>query len=131
MEGLLSIVLMFVIFYFLVIRPQNKKEKQIREMRVNLRKGDEIITIGGIHGKIFNIHDDVLTIAVGKDKVKLKIARWAIAELINKEDKKEDKIANQEKNPEVHQEIQESNNEDDLQGQDNKISNQEENNKEE
>lgn len=131
MEGLLPIVLMFVLFYFLLIRPQNKREKQIREMRANLRKGDKIITIGGIHGKIFNIHDDVLTIAVGKDKVKLKVARWAIAEVINKEDKEEDKISNQEKNPEGHEELQENNNEDDPQGGENKVSNQEENNKEE
>lgn len=66
------------IFYFLLIRPQQKKNKQIQEMRNNLKTGDYIITIGGIQGKIIKIKDDVLTIEVGADKVRLQIARWAV-----------------------------------------------------
>lgn len=66
------------IFYLLLIRPQRKKEKATQEMRSSLNEGDEILTIGGIYGKILNIKDDFVTIEVGADKLKLKIARWAI-----------------------------------------------------
>ncbi|MFT9494033.1 preprotein translocase subunit YajC [Anaerosolibacter sp.] len=66
------------IFYFLIIRPQQKRDKQVKEMRSNLKVGDQIVTIGGIHGKITKIKEDVLTIEVGADKLKLQIARWAV-----------------------------------------------------
>ncbi|SHJ77323.1 protein translocase subunit yajC [Caminicella sporogenes DSM 14501] len=71
-------IAIFVIFYFLLIRPQQKRNKKIQEMRKNLKNGDHIITIGGIHGKIIKIKDDVLTIEVGADKVRLQIERWAV-----------------------------------------------------
>lgn len=78
----LPTILMYVailgVFYFLLIRPQRKKEKDIQEMRSNLKEGDEVLTIGGIYGKVLNIKDDFLTIEVGADKVRLKMARWAI-----------------------------------------------------
>ncbi|WP_213818453.1 preprotein translocase subunit YajC [Garciella nitratireducens] len=108
MQGIISILLMFVIFYFLLIRSQNKKEKQIRDMRANLKKGDEIITIGGIYGKIFNIHDDVLTIVVGKDNLKIKIARWAVADIVNKENKSENNASKEEEKQELLQDQKES-----------------------
>ncbi len=66
------------IFYFLMIRPQQKKNKQIQEMRKNLEIGDNITTIGGIYGKIIKTKDDLITIEVGADKVKLQIAKWAV-----------------------------------------------------
>lgn len=111
-QGIISIVLMFVVFYFLLIRPQNKREKQIRQMRTELKRGDQIVTIGGFNGKITNIHDDVLTIVVGPDKTKLKIARWAIAEVIDKDnDKKEEKEEKKEKNQEIEGELQDQDNE--------------------
>lgn len=69
------------IFYFLLIRPQQKKNKQIQEMRNNIKIGDEITTIGGIQGKITKIKDDLLTIEVGADKVRLQIARWAVGNI--------------------------------------------------
>ncbi len=70
------------IFYFLLIRPQRKKEKETQEMRKSLVVGDEILTIGGIYGKVINIKDDTITIEIGADKVKLKIAKWAIGRKI-------------------------------------------------
>ena len=82
LASLIPIILMFVLFYFLIIRLQQKKDKRIREMRSNLKTGNQVITIGGIYGKILNIHDDILTIEVGGDKVKLKMGRWSIAEVI-------------------------------------------------
>ena len=66
------------IFYFLLIRPQRKKEKETQEMRRNLKEGDEVLTIGGIYGKVLNIKDDSITIEIGADKIKMKIAKWAI-----------------------------------------------------
>ena len=78
-------VIFILIFYFLIIRPQRKREKNIREMRGNLKVGDNIVTIGGIYGKILKIQDDILTIETGSDKVKIKVAKWAIANLVNTE----------------------------------------------
>ena len=58
---LLPLVLLLVIMYFLLIRPQKKREKQVNEMRSNVRVGDEIITIGGICGKVVKTKDESLT----------------------------------------------------------------------
>jgi preprotein translocase subunit YajC len=55
-------------------------------MRANLKEGDEVVTIGGVMGKIVAVKDDVLTVEVGADKVKLRFARWAIGNVVNKKD---------------------------------------------
>lgn len=73
---LLMTAIFIGIFYFLIIRPQQKKNKQVTEMRNNLQIGDNIVTIGGVHGKITKIKDDILTIEVGSDKVKLQFSKW-------------------------------------------------------
>lgn len=75
---ILMYIAILAVFYLLLIRPQKKKEKEIQEMRKGLKEGDEILTIGGIYGKVLNIKEDFVTIEVGADKLKLKIARWAI-----------------------------------------------------
>lgn len=77
-SGLIMMVVFFGIFYFLLIRPQQKKNKEVQKMRSELKVGDNIITIGGIHGKVLNIKDEVLTIEVGADKVKLQVSKWAV-----------------------------------------------------
>ena len=86
MPAWVSTILMYVailgIFYLLLIRPQRKKDKQIQEMRSNIKEGDEILTIGGIYGKVLNVKDDAVTIEVGADKTKLKNARWAIGKKV-------------------------------------------------
>lgn len=76
--SLLPMILIFVIFYFMLIRPQRKKDKQVKEMLNNLKKGDRICTIGGIYGTIMNIKDDTVTLAVGKDNLSMIVARWGI-----------------------------------------------------
>ncbi|MCT4621456.1 MAG: preprotein translocase subunit YajC [Marinisporobacter sp.] len=81
-------VIFIAIFYFLIIRPQKKREKQIKEMRDSLKVGDQISTIGGIFGKISKVKEDMITIEVGTDKTKLQIARWAIGNVIKKDDVK-------------------------------------------
>lgn len=72
------IVLICVLFYFMLIRPQQKKDKAVKKMLADLKSGDRITTIGGIYGRITGIKDDVLTIEVGSDKTKMVIARWAV-----------------------------------------------------
>ncbi len=75
---ILPMVLMFAVFYFLLIRPQRKKDKKVKDMLAALKVGDRITTIGGIYGTITSIKDDIFEISVGKDNVKLVFARWAI-----------------------------------------------------
>lgn len=88
MQSLILPIAFLVIFYFLAIRPQQKKEKEIKQMRESLSNGDEIITIGGIYGKIVKVKEDILTIEVGSDKTKLDITKWAIGSVINKKETK-------------------------------------------
>ena len=75
---LLPMILIFVVFYFVLIRPQRKKDKEAKAMLDNLKVGDRICTIGGIYGTIVKIKDDVLTVEVGEQKTQLVFARWAI-----------------------------------------------------
>jgi preprotein translocase subunit YajC len=77
----LPLVLLVVLMYFLLIRPQKKREKQTATMRNSVRVGDEVVTIGGIRGKIVKTKDDTLVIEVGADKVKFEIMRWAISKV--------------------------------------------------
>ena len=74
----LPMILIFVIFYFMLIRPQRKKDKEAKQMLDNLKVGDRICTIGGIYGTIVRIKDQVLTIEVGEQKTQMMIARWAV-----------------------------------------------------
>ena len=75
---IVPLVLMFVLFYFMLIRPQRKKDKKVKEMLNNLKVGDRICTIGGIYGTITGIKDETIILSVGTDNVKLVFARWAI-----------------------------------------------------
>lgn len=82
METLISlspILLMFVIFYFLLIRPQQKRQKQVREMQANIQKGDKIVTIGGMHGSVDAIDEDIVVVNCGTNK--LTFDRAAIREV--------------------------------------------------
>ena len=65
--------------YFLLIRPQKKKEKEVQNMRNSIQVGDEIITIGGIRGKVVKTKDDSIVIQVGADKVKFEMMRWSVS----------------------------------------------------
>ena len=71
-------VVLIVVFYFVLIRPQRKRDKQEREMRNSISVGDEISTIGGFIGRVVSIKDDTLVIESSSDRTKLKIYRWAI-----------------------------------------------------
>lgn len=76
---LVPLLLLIVVMYFLMIRPQKKKDKQIQDMRKSLQVGDEIVTIGGICGKIVKTKDESFIIQVGADKVKFEMMRWSVS----------------------------------------------------
>ena len=78
--GFIPLILMFVIFYFLLIRPQQKKAKEHREMIGGLKKGDRIVTSGGLYGRITGLDENTLTVEIA-DRVRVKIARGNVSVL--------------------------------------------------
>ncbi len=77
----LPLILMFVVFYFLLIRPQQKRQKDHAEMVKNLKKGDRIVTSGGIIGTVHTLQDDYLVLKVGDQDTKIEVLRSAIQEV--------------------------------------------------
>lgn len=75
---MLPLLLLFVVFYFFMIRPQKKREKEVEKMRSSIEVGDEIVTSGGIIGRVVSIREDTIVIETGSDRSKIRIARWAI-----------------------------------------------------
>ena len=92
---IIMMVLLLVVFYFILIRPQKKKEKKLREMIAALRVGDEVASIGGIHGKIARIKDDIFILETGVGTMKsfISIERSAISRLIKEGKNKEEEVA--------------------------------------
>ena len=78
MLNFIPLILMFVVFYFFIIRPQKKKANEINAMRENLKVGDKIITIGGIIGKVVLVKEDYLVIETSSDNTKIEIMKWGI-----------------------------------------------------
>ena len=79
----LPLIAIFAIFYFLMIRPQQRKMKLHREMVANLRRGDKVVTAGGFIGTVAKVHDDELEVEIAKD-VKVRVVRGTISEVVNK-----------------------------------------------
>ncbi len=75
------LIAMFALMYFLMIRPQRKKEKQTAEMRNSIEVGDGITTIGGIVGRVASIKEDTFVLETGSDRVKMRFKRWAIQDV--------------------------------------------------
>ena len=82
MMTIVPLILLIVIMYFLMIRPQKKREKETTAMRNSLQVGDEIITIGGLCGKIVKTKDESIIVQVGADKVKFEMMRWAVSKVV-------------------------------------------------
>jgi len=80
-SSFIPLILMFVIFYFLLIRPQQKKSKEHREMISNIKKGDRVVTSGGIHGEVTHVGETTMTLKIA-DKVRIKLARGNVATLV-------------------------------------------------
>ena len=87
---LVYIVLMIVIFYFLLIRPQKKREKQARLMLNEMRPGDEIITIGGVMGRVVSIKEESVLIETGADRTKIRYEKSAIKQVLTVHDDEEE-----------------------------------------
>lgn len=83
--GLLMILVVFAIFYFLLIMPVQRRQKKVRQMHQALKTGDEVITSGGIRGRIISIKDDSLQLRCAPDQIKLEFVRSAVAQVISGE----------------------------------------------
>ena len=83
----LPLILIFFALWFFMIRPQKKRDNETKKMRSSLQEGDEIVTIGGIIGKVLSVKDDSVVVYVGSDKTKVEFKKWAIAEVTKKSDR--------------------------------------------
>ena len=86
---ILPLVILIAVMYFLLIRPQKKREKEVNAMRSGVQVGDEIITIGGICGKVVKTKEESLVIQVGADRVKFEIMRWAVSKVVEETEETE------------------------------------------
>ena len=75
----IMLALMFAIFYFMLIRPENKRKKEAEQMRSSVKVGDHITTIGGIVGVVVNVKDEKFVIETGADQVRIELAKWALS----------------------------------------------------
>ena len=108
---IMMIVLMIAIFYFLMIRPENKRKKQAEEMRSSLKKGDWLTTIGGVYGRVVAITDRTVVIETSEDRVRVEFLKSAIGQVgtldqqaaAQQRPAKKDKKAAEEKVEEVEQ----------------------------
>ena len=75
----LPLIAIFVVLYFMLIRPEKKRKKEAEQMRSALKNGDEITTIGGITGKVVDVKEDKFVIETGADQVRIEFAKWALS----------------------------------------------------
>ena len=75
----IMLVLMLAVFYFMLIRPENKRKKEAEEMRSSVKTGDRITTIGGIIGTVVHVKEDRVVLETGADQVRIEVAKWAIS----------------------------------------------------
>ena len=73
------LVVMIAIFYFMLIRPENKRKKEAEQMRSSVRKGDEITTIGGIVGTVVDVKENNIVIETSADQVRIELAKWSLS----------------------------------------------------
>jgi preprotein translocase subunit YajC len=81
----IPLILMFAIFYFLLIRPQQKKSKMHKQMLASVKKGDKIVSSGGLHGVVTGISEDVVTMEIAP-KVRVKISRGSVAGILRRDE---------------------------------------------
>ena len=78
MDSIILLVAMIAVFYFLIIRPENKRKKQAENMRNSLKKGERITTIGGLVGRIVQVNDATVVFETSEDRVRIEVAKWGI-----------------------------------------------------
>jgi len=76
---IIMMVLMLAIFYFMLIRPENKRKKEAEQMRSAVKKGDKIVTIGGITGTVVDVKENKIVLETGADQVRIEFEKWAIS----------------------------------------------------
>ena len=79
MTSLIMIVAMIAVFYFLMIRPENKRKKEAEQMRSSLKTGDQVTTIGGIIGTVVSVKEDKFVLETSADQVRIEFAKWALS----------------------------------------------------
>ena len=78
--GMLPMLLIMIgVFYFMIIRPENKRKKEAEQLRSNIKNGDKITTIGGIVGKVVDVKEEKFVIETGADQVRIEFAKWALS----------------------------------------------------
>jgi preprotein translocase subunit YajC len=95
-SGIISMILLFAVFYFVLILPERKRQKKTKEMLENLTTGTKVVTRGGIVGEIINISGDELTIVSGPNRTKLTILRHAVGNLVDAAPQKIEEPKNEE-----------------------------------
>ena len=78
-ETILMLVVLIAVFYFMIIRPENKRKKTAQQLRDSLKKGDKLTTIGGIVGSIVQVNEDTIIIETSEDRVRVEITKWAVS----------------------------------------------------
>ena len=78
MDSIMLIVIMIAVFYFMIIRPENKRKKRAEEMRNSLKKGERVTTIGGMVGRVVQVNDTTIVFETSEDRVRIEIAKWGI-----------------------------------------------------
>ena len=78
-SSIIMIVAMLAVFYFMLIRPENKRKKEAEQMRSSVKTGDKITTMGGIVGVVVNVKEDKIVLETGADQVRIEFAKWAIS----------------------------------------------------
>ena len=89
-------VLMFVIIYFLKIRPEQKKQKQRQKMIQEMKKGDKVLTVGGMYGKIHNVKGDIIVLEIANN-INVEVTKSAVSSVIPKNGEKKDEEAKEKK----------------------------------
>ena len=78
-SSVIMIVVMFAVFYFMLIRPENKRKKEAEQMRSAVKKGDKITTIGGVIGTVVDVKENSIVIETSADQVRIELAKWALS----------------------------------------------------
>ena len=79
LTSMIPFIAIIAVFYFMMIRPENKRKKEAENMRANVKVGDRITTIGGIVGTVVNVKDDKIVIETSADQVRMELAKWSIS----------------------------------------------------